>query len=137
MGQRADMFGQHAAVILYVRRADLEQVVEARGDHVGLFHLWHAEDGLVEGLKRGFAGVGQAHLDEGDMGLTHADRVQKGAVARDDAGFLQPFEPCLRGGFRQADAAGEFGRADAAFGREGAEDRFVEAVEGDAVDRHG
>lgn len=136
MGQGADAFGQHAAVFLYVAGADLEQVIKARRDHVALFHLWHRQHGLVEGLKRGFAGIGQLHLDKGDMGLAHADRVQEGAVAGDDAGFFQPFQPGLGGGFRKADAAGEFGGAEPAIGGQGAQDRLVKSVKGDAVDWH-
>ena len=99
MRQRTDVFGQHTAVILNISGANLEQVIETRRDHVALFDLWHGQNRLVEGLKRGLAGVGKPHLDKGNMGLAHADRIAIGALAGDNAAVFQPFHTGLGRGF--------------------------------------
>ncbi len=136
MRQRRKPFGQDPTVALDIGGAHLEQIVEAAGDHVAGFDLGNRLHRAVERGERGLAGVGQPDLDKGDMGEPELDRVEQRAIAGDDALCLQPLQPRLGRGLRQADAAGKLGDRHPAIARQQVQNRPVERVQIAAVRGH-
>ena len=129
MGKGRDHFAQKFPIFRHVAGPHLEQIIEIPGNHMRLLDLGHLGDRLVEGGQRRLAGVAQTHLHESHMIEPEADRVQKSAVADDDTGLLQPAQPRLCRGFRQADTFGEIGDADPAIAGQFGQNRLIESVE--------
>ncbi len=113
MRQVRDMFGQNLAVALDILTAHFQQVIKRPRDHMALFDLRSGAHRVVEGPERVFAGVRQPHLDEHNMRRPQPPVIDQRLIAGDIARPLKPFEARLRGGFGQADAAGQIGHADA------------------------
>lgn len=128
MWQRRDLLTQHRAVFAHRAGADLQQVVEMRGHQMHLFDLCNPGHGGIELGQCGFAGVVQFDLDKGHMVQPQPDRIDQRAVTGDDALCLQPPEPTLGGGLRQADAAGQIGDGDPPVLAQHIQNRPVEAV---------
>lgn len=70
-----------------------------------------------------------AQADHGHGAETKGGGIDRRAVAGDDAALLQPLHPFRGGGLGQANAAAEFGNADAAILLHDLDDRHVGGIE--------
>ena len=125
MRQGRYLLGQNAAIIGHVLGANLDQIVKIARDEMRLLDLGHAGDGCVEFRQGSLAGVMQPHLDETHMIEPHPNGVHKRTVSCDHTRCLQPSEPRLRGGFRQADLARKLRHADPAINGQSPKNRFI------------
>lgn len=59
----------------------------------------------------------------------HADRIEHGAVAANDAAFLKPLQPRLNRTFRQTDPPRQFRDRDAPLTAQNLQDRLIIAIQ--------
>jgi hypothetical protein len=94
---------------------DLEEKVVAAGEVVALAYFFEGLHVVEEAVV---VLAGATHADEGEDFEAEGFAVDVDGVSAEDADFLHLTETLTGGGGREADAAGEFGEAEASVGLE-------------------
>ncbi len=129
MRKGRDLLGQNLSIAAHVRGAHLEKVVEIPRDQMRLLDFRDLDHRLVERGQRGLAGLGHLHFDKGDVIQPEPDGIKQRTVALDGAHLLEPPQPGLCRGFRQADPPRQFGDRHPPIACHFLQDRAVESVQ--------